>query len=75
VNRLIGWNIQGRWSALRSHGLLSLDQRLVGDAGVIGARPAELVTVEIRQVVVVVFVELGKVPRGEVSATARALAL
>ncbi len=45
------------------------------DAGVIGTRRAEMVTVEVRQVVVVVLVELGKVPAGEASTTPRALTL
>jgi hypothetical protein len=38
---------------------------LVGDAGVICTLLAEPIAVEVRQVVVVVFGELGKLPRGE----------
>jgi hypothetical protein len=43
---------------------------LVGHAGVIRTRPAQKIAVEVRQVVVVVLGELGKVPRGEPAAAA-----
>jgi hypothetical protein len=52
-----------------------LQAGLVLDAGVIGAFLAEPIAAEVRQVVVVVFGELDKVPRGEASAASGALAL
>ncbi len=42
------------------------------DAGVVGARRAEMIAVEVRQVVVVVFGKLGKLPMPETAPTARA---
>jgi DNA invertase Pin-like site-specific DNA recombinase len=48
---------------------------LVGHAGVIRALPAQKIAVEVGQVVVVVLVELGKLPRGEAPAAPGALAL